>query len=79
MSEDTGRNADSYDVVVIGGGAGGLSASRQLARARRSVVVIDAGERRNAPATGVHALLALDGIAAFASSSTTGQRSVGAD
>lgn len=63
MNEDMGRNADSYDVVVIGGGAGGLSASLQLARARRSVVVIDAGEPRNAPAAGVHALLALDGIA----------------
>lgn len=63
MNEDTTRDTDSYDVVVIGGGAGGLSASLQLARARRSVVVIDAGEPRNAPAAGVHALLALDGIA----------------
>lgn len=64
MNENTrtGRGTNGYDAVVIGGGAGGLSASLQLARARRSVVVIDSGEPRNAPAAGVHALLALDGI-----------------
>jgi glycine/D-amino acid oxidase-like deaminating enzyme len=43
-----------YDVVVIGGGAAGLSAALQLARSRRSVLVLDAGEPRNAPAAGVH-------------------------
>ncbi|MDJ0466238.1 NAD(P)/FAD-dependent oxidoreductase [Streptomyces sp. H27-C3] len=51
------------DVVVIGGGVAGLSGAQVLARARRSVVVIDAGAPRNAPAEGVHGLLALDGIA----------------
>ncbi|MBL1117650.1 NAD(P)/FAD-dependent oxidoreductase [Streptomyces sp. 110] len=51
----------SYDVVVIGGGAAGLSGALMLARARRSVVVIDAGDPRNAPASGVHGLLARDG------------------
>ncbi|MGW1076100.1 NAD(P)/FAD-dependent oxidoreductase [Streptomyces sp. NPDC002537] len=50
------------DVVVIGGGIAGLSAAQTLARARRSVVVIDAGAPRNAPAEGVHGLLALDGM-----------------
>lgn len=50
-----------YEVVVIGGGAAGLSGALTLARARRSVLVIDAGEPRNAPAAGVHGLLALDG------------------
>ncbi|WP_336085822.1 NAD(P)/FAD-dependent oxidoreductase [Nocardia sp. SSK8] len=52
---------DSYDVVVIGGGAAGLSGALMLARSRRSVVVIDAGSPRNAPADGVHGLLARDG------------------
>ncbi|MDJ0396715.1 NAD(P)/FAD-dependent oxidoreductase [Rhodococcus sp. G-MC3] len=50
------------DVVIVGGGAAGLSAALTLARARRSVTVIDAGEPRNAPAGGVHGLLALDGV-----------------
>ncbi|MFE2182978.1 NAD(P)/FAD-dependent oxidoreductase [Streptomyces sp. NPDC059455] len=53
---------NAYDVVVIGGGAAGLSGALMLARARRSVVVIDAGDPRNAPASGVHGLLARDGI-----------------
>ena len=50
------------DVVVVGGGAAGLSAGLMLARARRRVTVVDAGAPRNAPAEGVHALLALDGV-----------------
>ncbi|MEU6641993.1 NAD(P)/FAD-dependent oxidoreductase [Saccharomonospora sp. NPDC046836] len=54
---------DGYDVVVVGGGAAGLSGALQLARARRSVLVIDAGDPRNAPAIGVHGLLAREGIA----------------
>jgi thioredoxin reductase len=51
-----------YDVAVIGGGAAGLSAAVTLGRSRRSVVVIDAGEPRNAPADGVHGFLSRDGI-----------------
>ncbi|WP_280293346.1 FAD-dependent oxidoreductase, partial [Nocardia abscessus] len=50
------------DVVVIGGGAAGLSAALTLARARRTVVVVDAREPRNAPAAGVHGWLTRDGI-----------------
>ncbi|MBC8093101.1 MAG: NAD(P)/FAD-dependent oxidoreductase, partial [Pseudonocardia sp.] len=34
---------ERYDVVVIGGGAAGLSGAVALSRARRSVLVIDAG------------------------------------
>nr|WP_308441773.1 FAD-dependent oxidoreductase [Micromonospora gifhornensis] len=45
---------DRYDVVVVGGGAAGLAGALTLARARRSVLVVDAGEPRNAPAAGVH-------------------------
>ncbi|MFI9404831.1 NAD(P)/FAD-dependent oxidoreductase [Nocardia sp. NPDC052316] len=54
---------DGYDVVVVGGGAAGLSGALMLGRARRSVVVIDAGAPRNTPATGVHGLLAREGMA----------------
>ncbi|MGY2058954.1 NAD(P)/FAD-dependent oxidoreductase [Nocardia gipuzkoensis] len=50
------------DVVVIGGGAAGLSAALTLARARRTVVVVDAREPRNAPAAGVHGWLTREGI-----------------
>src|SRR5205823_9663917 len=53
---------DSYDVVVAGGGAAGLSGALMLARSRRSVVVIDAGSPRNAPAEGVHGFLSRDGV-----------------
>ncbi|MPZ63919.1 MAG: FAD-binding protein [Propionibacteriales bacterium] len=59
---DTDELTDGYDVVVVGGGAAGLSGALMLARARRSVVVIDASAPRNAPAAGVHGLLGLDGI-----------------
>jgi thioredoxin reductase len=59
---ETQEKPRTYDVVVVGGGAAGLSGALVLARARRSVVVIDAGTPRNAPATGVHGLLAHDGI-----------------
>ena len=48
------ESGDRYDVVVIGGGAAGLSGGVALARSRRSVLVVDAGEPRNAPASGVH-------------------------
>ena len=36
------------DAVVVGGGAGGLSAAMWLGRYRRSTLVVDAGEQRNA-------------------------------
>jgi thioredoxin reductase len=51
-----------YDVVVIGGGAAGLSGAVSLARFRRPVVVIDSGMPRNAPADGVHNFLTRDGL-----------------
>jgi thioredoxin reductase len=52
---------ETVDAVVIGGGAAGLNGALMLARSRRSVVVIDSGSPRNAPAEGVHGLLGLDG------------------
>ncbi|MFB0840464.1 FAD-binding protein [Arthrobacter sp. E44] len=51
-----------YDVVIVGGGAAGLSAATTLGRALRSVLVIDSGTPRNAPAAGVHGYLSRDGI-----------------
>ena len=50
-----------YDVVVIGGGAAGLNGALMLVRSRRSVVVVDSGRPRNAPADGVHGLLGREG------------------
>lgn len=50
----TDMKQQRYDVVIVGGGAAGLSGALTLARARRSVLVIDAGEPRNAPASHVH-------------------------
>ena len=52
---------ETYDVVVIGGGAAGLAGAVALARSRRSVLVVDAGEPRNAPAAHVHNFLTRDG------------------
>ena len=65
MSTPTSSNPlpGSVDVLVVGGGAAGLSAAVALARARRDVLVVDAGRPRNAPAAGVHNLLTRDGLA----------------
>jgi thioredoxin reductase len=51
-----------YDVAVIGGGAAGLSAALVLSRARRKVLVVDAGTPRNAPAAHMHGYLSRDGL-----------------
>jgi len=51
-----------YDVVVAGGGAAGLSAALVLARARRTLAVVDAGGPRNAPAAHMHGFLSRDGM-----------------
>jgi thioredoxin reductase (NADPH) len=53
----------TYDVIVVGGGAAGLSGALALVRSRRSVLVVDDGTPRNAPAEGVHNYLTRDGIA----------------
>lgn len=51
-----------YDVVIIGGGAAGLSAALVLARARRRVAVVDAGQPRNAAAAHMQGFLGSDGL-----------------
>jgi thioredoxin reductase len=53
---------DEYEVVIIGGGAAGLSAALVLTRARRSVAVVDAGTPRNAPAAHMQGFLSRDGM-----------------
>ncbi|MCW2763692.1 MAG: thioredoxin reductase [Marmoricola sp.] len=51
-----------YDVLIVGGGTAGLSAALVLSRARRKVLVVDAGEPRNAPASHMHGFLSRDGL-----------------
>lgn len=53
---------DRYEVIVVGGGAAGLSAALVLGRARRHVLVVDAGEPRNAPAAHMQGYLSRDGM-----------------
>jgi thioredoxin reductase/SAM-dependent methyltransferase len=52
---------ENYEVVVVGGGAAGLSGALALARSRRRVLVVDAGDPRNVPAAHVHNFLTRDG------------------
>ncbi|MEV4707704.1 NAD(P)/FAD-dependent oxidoreductase [Actinoplanes sp. NPDC049316] len=51
-----------YDVAIIGAGAAGLSAALVLSRARRKVLVLDAGAPRNAAANHMHGYLSRDGL-----------------
>jgi thioredoxin reductase len=50
-----------FDVAIVGGGPAGLSAALVLGRARRRVVVIDAGTPRNAPAAHMQGFISRDG------------------
>jgi thioredoxin reductase len=54
--------APVVDVVVAGGGLAGLAGALTLARARRSVLVVDAGQPRNMPAAHAHGYLSRDGV-----------------
>lgn len=47
----------TYDVIVIGGSYAGMAAALQLLRARRTVLVIDAGQRRNRMGVESHGFL----------------------
>jgi thioredoxin reductase/SAM-dependent methyltransferase len=53
--------SEEWDVIVIGGGAAGLSAAQMLGRSRRRVLVIDAGLPRNHSAAHMHGVLGHDG------------------
>jgi len=50
------------DVIIVGGSYAGLAAAIQLGRARRSVLIIDAGQRRNRRAHHAHGFLGQDGV-----------------
>ncbi|MFC9112895.1 NAD(P)/FAD-dependent oxidoreductase [Streptomyces sp. NPDC057092] len=62
-TNETDRTESRYDVVVVGGGAAGLSAALVLGRARHRTLVVDAGEPRNAPSAHVQGYLTRDGMA----------------
>lgn len=55
-----------YDAIIIGGSFAGLSAAIYLARARRSVLIVDAGKPRNRFAAQSHGFFAQDGSSPLA-------------
>lgn len=55
------ENRTLYDVVIVGGGPGGLAGALALGRARKRVLLCDAGPRRNAAATHIHNFVTRDG------------------
>ncbi|CAN5764443.1 MAG: FAD-dependent oxidoreductase [Ilumatobacteraceae bacterium] len=56
------KDAAVLDVAIIGGGPAGLAAALMLGRSRRSVVIVDAGEPRNAPSAHMHGYLGREGM-----------------
>jgi thioredoxin reductase len=54
-------HSESWDVIIVGAGSGGLSAALILGRARRRVLVVDGGAPRNAVAAHMHGVLGRDG------------------
>jgi len=51
-----------FDVIIVGGGVAGLSAALVLGRFRRTVLLCDNRNPRNAKSHGVHNFLSRDGI-----------------
>lgn len=63
MSEHQARVIERQcDVAIIGASAAGLAAGLQLGRQRRSVIVVDSGEPRNAPSAHMHSYLGHEGL-----------------
>lgn len=54
---------ETYEVIIVGGSFAGLSAAMQLARARRRILLVDAGKPRNRFAAASHGFLGQDGAA----------------
>jgi thioredoxin reductase len=54
-------STESYHAIVVGGSFAGLAAAIQLGRARRRVLVVDAGKPRNRFARAAHGFLGQDG------------------
>lgn len=57
MTADTGSDEQPWDCLIVGGGPAGLSAALVLGRARRQVLLVDAGHQANLPASTVGGLL----------------------
>lgn len=55
--------SDTFDVVIVGGGAAGLSAALVLGRCRRSVLLCNSGQPRNRASSEIHCLLGREGMA----------------
>jgi thioredoxin reductase len=58
----TRRREETLDCVIVGGGPGGLSCALVLARACRTVIVVDDAKPRNAAARAVNSYLGLSGL-----------------
>lgn len=54
-----------YDVIVVGGGPAGLSALSGVSRVRRTALLIDSQEYRNAPTREMHDVIGNDGMNDF--------------
>lgn len=61
IAEGRSRDTDSYDVIVVGGSFAGMSGAMQLARARRRILIVDAGRPRNRFVASAHGFLGQDG------------------
>lgn len=54
---------DSWDCVIVGGGGAGLGAALVLGRARRRVLLLDAGKQSNLASHRIGGVLGTDGLA----------------